>query len=113
MKPPIIQSKSLLGLENTPLQGNTYRPLDYYIQAWEWLLVPPGGLVDTILQGLLASSISAFVVTSPAMIAVTGFVVLGIYILGAFVATVLSRRLTLPFIMRGLSLGIGLLLPLI
>lgn len=114
---PIIQVRNTSPFgdrtDNVTLEGNQLTPLQTYMRLWESVLVPRGGVSGIVLESLLYVHTVAFCVMVGGWLVVGLLVSLACYLLGGLTATVLDKRLTAPFVLRCVTLAIGLVVTML
>lgn len=110
MTKPVIQVKDRFATNNLQLEGNRQRPLQGYLEAWERILIPKGGIESLTLTGTLYASAIAFSLSIGGFVATIAMVFVITMVVGGLVAVAMDNRLLVPFYLLLLMLGFGFIL---
>lgn len=110
MPQPIIQSKDRFATNNLRLEGNRQRPLQDYVELWESILVPRGGLEGLIMEGCCVSSAVAFSLSIGGLLVPVLLVIVITMIVGGLAAVTLEPRLYGLYWVKLVMLGLGFIL---
>jgi hypothetical protein len=117
MSKPVIQVTNTTPFtqetRNLALEGNKQRPLTSYVEVWEGVLTPRGGVEALLLEGILYTATIAFTVSMGGYLLIASTLFVITYTIGGMVAVVLERRLTAPWYMRCGLIAVGYLLALL
>lgn len=111
---PIIQvrNRSAFGdrTENVRIEGNRIPPTVSYVELWEQVLVPQGGLEGFVLESCLYVAGVALSVSIGSWVVIICKTLVFLYVSGGALAAIMDTRLTPAWVMRTITLAAGFLL---
>lgn len=110
MPEPIIQTKDRFATNNLRLEGNRQRPLQAYVELWESILVPRGGLEGLIMEGCCVSAAVAFSLSVGGLLVPVLLIIVITMVVGGLAAVALEPKLYGLYWVKLAMLSLGFVL---
>lgn len=118
MSKPVIQVTNTQPLggrltENLQIEGNRVRPTQNYVNVWEGILTPRGGLEALLMESTLYTAGIGFMLSWGGWALLVCVIWVALYTTGGLLAVILEPKLSAPWYIREGFIALGFILSLL